>query len=273
MFHYTSLSGLLGIAQSKNLWASEIRYLNDTDEIKILSKHIAAEVLHRKETGAPQVLLLEQFLDWLQRRVSDGPMVFVGSFTEKGNLLSQWRGYCSYGMGVSIGFEPSLLTDAANDASFAVGRCIYKADDHKLLAGQVVESILKLSETHVSPENSIEHQSHYSLFSVIESDLLKLSALIKSSSFAEECEWRLISPVFSNYVEAPIRYRPGSSALVPYLELPLPVSSNGAIAIRQTVVGPTSTPGLSIRSVSRFLSKQGVSPNCVFNSSSSYREL
>lgn len=32
LFHYTTIDGLLGIVQSKTLWASQIQYLNDSVE-------------------------------------------------------------------------------------------------------------------------------------------------------------------------------------------------------------------------------------------------
>ena len=32
LYHYTSIDGLLGIIRNKNIWASDIQYLNDKEE-------------------------------------------------------------------------------------------------------------------------------------------------------------------------------------------------------------------------------------------------
>src|SRR2546430_1425649 len=58
MFHYTDRAGLIGIIQSKTVWATHIRYLNDSSEYsytsnlalelaKSLSKEITDEREHR----------------------------------------------------------------------------------------------------------------------------------------------------------------------------------------------------------------------------------
>jgi hypothetical protein len=272
LYHYTSLQGLLGIVRTKKLWASDIHYLNDAQELKNFSNYIAIQVLKRKEQNEIGVHILEQFRDWLVDRTSYGPMMFVGSFTENGNLLSQWRGYCPYGKGVSIGFEATLLSAEASRASFAIGRCLYDIQDHERLAVQVVDHIAATSKHYEVPKDAVEHQSHYALFLSLEPLLLRIAALVKHPSFKEEAEWRLVSPVLNNYVEPPIAYREGPSSLVPYLEIPLPINSNGALRIRRTIVGPSPNPNLSIEAVSRFLSKEKVAPNEVWSSAIPYRQ-
>ncbi len=272
LYHYTSLNGLLGIVKAKTLWMSDIHYLNDTEELRQFANFIAVDIMRRKERGEPNIRVLEQFRNWLLDRSASGPMMFVGSFTENGNLLSQWRGYCPYGKGVSIGFEPSRLIETAGGASFSIGRCIYERDEQERLAQRVVDCIACMSTNYVQPTDAVEHQSHHGLFLSVEPLLLRVAALVKHPSFKEECEWRLVSPAHNNYVEPAIAYREGQSSLIPYLEMPLPINSNGAIAIRRTVVGPTPNPSLSLDAISKYLSKQGVAPNEVWNSMVPYRQ-
>jgi hypothetical protein len=42
--------------------------------------------------------------------LKDAP-VYIASFSEHKDVLSQWRGYCGKGNGYSIGFMPPVLTD------------------------------------------------------------------------------------------------------------------------------------------------------------------
>lgn len=115
------------------LWASEVHYLNDAEELRCFANRINAHISRRLEAEDPHGPILRQFREWLTGRMSHGPMLFTASFTENGNLLSQWRGYCPPGKGVSIAFEPAALAAAARQASFMMGRCIY--DHERQMAG------------------------------------------------------------------------------------------------------------------------------------------
>lgn len=44
--------------------------------------------------------------------------VCVASFTEEGDLLSQWRGYCTPGDGLSIGLPSACLAASAHAAGW-----------------------------------------------------------------------------------------------------------------------------------------------------------
>ena len=47
LYHYTTQKGLLGILDKKCIWATHLRYLNDTSEGEIVSKAIWQEVNSR----------------------------------------------------------------------------------------------------------------------------------------------------------------------------------------------------------------------------------
>jgi hypothetical protein len=56
LYHYTTTDGLLGILASEEVWATDIRFLNDTSElvdaIKLFSDELEANPLNLgKETG------------------------------------------------------------------------------------------------------------------------------------------------------------------------------------------------------------------------------
>lgn len=74
-FHYTSIPVLFNILENDSMWVSNTRFSNDGEEEKVLEKQ--------------------------NIRQSDN---YMACFCDKGDLLSQWRGYCSNG-GASIEFE------------------------------------------------------------------------------------------------------------------------------------------------------------------------
>lgn len=74
-FHYTSIPVLFNILENDSMWISNTRFSNDGTEERLLkSKNL---VLHDN---------------------------YMACFCDKGNRLSQWRGYC-YNGGASIEFE------------------------------------------------------------------------------------------------------------------------------------------------------------------------
>ena len=260
LYHYTSLSGLEAIMQTRSLWASEIRYLNDAAEMQHTAKILQDEITGRlqRETGNDE--LLTQLRDWVLDRMENGHMLFVVSFTTNGNLLSQWRGYGNVGKGVSLGLDPDTIYDCADRQHFQVGRCIYDDDAQKKLAEQIVSAI----ETMAGARNSGGGESppgsppYHDLFESVEADLLRIATLLKHPSFKEEDEWRVVSPVFTGSVDEPISYREGLSMLVPYIEFRLDCTRK--LDFQHIYLGPTPNISLSMASLARFLSRHGIIP-------------
>jgi hypothetical protein len=255
LFHYTSQPSLLSIATSGVLWASELHHANDAEELRQFAGALTAEIGRRRDLDELELRILVQFNNWLVPRVADGPLIFATSFSEHGNLLSQWRGYCPPGQGVSLGFEPGALCSAAGNQGFLVGRCIYDSLGREQLAKEVVDAVLKAAIQEGPATKAHPTQSYHPVFTRMEPEILLLAALVKGGAFSEEAEWRVVSPVHSNYVVAPIKYRSGPTMLIPYLELSLPRGSGDRLAIAQVVLGPTPTSSLSMRSLGQFLAR------------------
>ena len=205
LYHYTSLSGLEAIMKTRLLRASEIRYMNDAAEMHYTGEVMKMEIDRRLDRQDAHTDVLEQLREWMSDRLANGHMLFVVSYTTNGNLLSQWRGYGKVGKGVSLGFNPSMVYDCARQQCFRVGKCIYDQDRHKEIANRIVSAIEALAGKQ-GPETAARHpsQSHYPVFESIEGDLLRIATLLKHPSFKEEDEWRVVSPVFTDWIEAPI---------------------------------------------------------------------
>lgn len=259
LYHYTSLSGMLGIAEDKTLRATEIQYVNDAAELGHFGELLNNAMIQR--AGGSPSKVLSQFREWLSDRLTDGHMVFVGCFTEQGNLLSQWRGYSPPGRGVSLGFDPQKLTLSAATQRFRIGRCIYDRGRKQRLAELVLATVEKYALDCGEAPPAIRHpdQSYHSSFYEIEAELLSIAALVKNESFFEETEWRAVSPAIENYAVSPIRYRSGVSTLIPFLDLPLP-QEGGKLALTNVLVGPTPTLKASQAAVAKYLSRYAACP-------------
>ncbi len=263
LYHYTTLKGLLGILASRTLWASDIRYMNDSAEMKHAADLIKQGVARRIAEGHPNPKLLNQFQYWVGHRITHGHMLFSASFRSNGNLLSQWRGYSSHGKGVSIGLDPQQILALAKSQSFQVGRCVYEPEAQLALISQVVDAVEAVAEAQgecTDPQLRPPDQSYYDSFEQVESDLLRIAAILKHPSFQEEEEWRVVSPVLSDLAGAPIRFREGTSMIIPYLEFRLSAGKDAPLELEHLFLGPSANISISMNSLELCLASHSIRP-------------
>jgi hypothetical protein len=257
LYHYTSLSGLLGIVGSAELRSSDIRYMNDSTELRHTLDLLGRQVTRRILAGADDPALLNAFLDWLSHRVVSGPMLFGASFRANGNLLSQWRGYSVHGKGVSLGVAPDFLLERAAAQSFQVGRCIYEPREQERLIGDIIDAVEQLGAE--AGAGGPDGEGWLPLFQRIEGDLLRIAAVLKHPAFEEEQEWRIVSPVIFRVSDGPVQFREGSSMLIPYYPFDLRGAA-GSIELEHVFLGPTSNIELSMNSLGLYLQHRGARP-------------
>lgn len=263
LYHYTSLGALTKIIESGSLYATDINFFSDAAEMKHAAEILRIYISQRIEAQSSKAKLLTQFREWVNECIAGGHMQFVVSFTANGNLLSQWRSYCPHGKGVSIGIRPEVICDAAATQGFRVGKCIYDNKTQKEIVEAIITEVGSLAETrgeNTDPSKRHPSQSFHDVFETIEEDLLRIAALLKHGKFDEEQEWRAVSPIISNYVKTPIKYREGRSMLIPYIDFSLRVGAAAQIPVEHVYLGPTPSINNSMTSLSRYLSRYGANP-------------
>jgi hypothetical protein len=72
-------------------------------------------------------------------------------------------------------------------------------------------------------------------------ELLVCAAHVKHEAFAEEREWRLVSPPIMTQHES-VKFRMGRHSLVPYLEFDLVDEHLPSMPLHEIIVGPTPDP-------------------------------
>lgn len=262
LYHYTSMAGMLGIVNSGILRASDIRYMNDSAELKhtldLLHHHISKRITE----GTDHPKLLNQLLEWLSHRILSSSLLFGASFRANGNLLSQWRGYSVHGKGVSLGFNPWYIRDCAEQQQFQVGKCLYEPHLQEQLIAHIVDTIERMAvEFQQRPSTTGTTEASYSqVFESIEGDLLRIAAILKHPSFEEEQEWRLVSPLIANCQHKSVRFREGASMLVPYFDFSIMNRDTQHIELEHVYLGPTNNIELSMNSLELYLEKHQVQP-------------
>lgn len=263
LYHYTSLGALMKIVASGSLHATEIGFFSDAAEMKHAADILRVHIAQRIEAQSPHTKLLSQLREWIYQRLTHGHLQFVVSFIANGNLLSQWRGYCPHGRGVSIGFQPELICQAASTQGFRVGRCIYESGAQKDLVENILTSIENLAEKRGENTDLSKRpasQSFHDVFEEIEEDLVRIAALLKHGTFNEEQEWRIVSPIITEHSQAPIEYREGRSMLIPFMEFFLQKDASDLVPLEHVFLGPTPNVDNSMTSLCGFLSKHGTTP-------------
>ena len=262
VYHYTTQDGLLGILKDKKIWMTKIQYLNDSSEfslaievlIKTLTKlGIDPQSLYQKAFG--KIKSQTDFNSLIIKSLTTSP-VYVASFSEEGDLLSQWRGYSEGNFAYSIKISGARLKAYSNkipDGTFA--KCEYLPEKHTSIIEEFVSEKIQ--------------QNLSDLLFAIMSDFLNIAPFIKHPGFHEEKEWRLaiqVSKDKSRFMES---VRKGSSMLIPYIEEA--IYSPNASEIEGIIVGPCPHPELSIESVKSALIKFEIADCVVTKSSIPYR--
>ena len=261
LWHYTSVQGFQGIISSGNIYATDVRFLNDTEEF-IHARKVAYEVIEKSPEFGDNDFPLREALTWLVSTLfesdflkPDHAQIFVASFTDSEDDLSQWRGYSHGTCGVSVSFDLRMHRPP-NEADTAVvfAPCVYDDNEKRRLIQSALQHFIYVSETwwtdsareflrqHSSdttrPDMSQIQEFTNAAFSGQEYDTLlqnglnearkrvyPLCGLLKHRSFHHEREWRFVLPISPNKDKTnlmhPIRFRSTNASLVPYIELPL----------------------------------------------------
>jgi hypothetical protein len=265
LYHYTDQKGLLGIVKDKEIWATHHQCLNDTQEYLHAKVLIRNEIGKRYETAANpgSRSLLDAMRSTLDGSGSENVDLYVASFSDDGDSLSQFRAYGGQTAGFALGFRRDQLAQAV-PKGFEIERCIYEPKEQCELVNAFIETSL---------EHALAKTSELGDFTagiVAEADLsliLRRYALIfKHGKFHEEREWRIISPVLRNpapsYLvpeETELAFRQGKSMLIPYRRVPLKDDKNN-FPLHEVVVGPNPNKEQSRRSVQSLLTSQDPVP-------------
>lgn len=250
LWHYTNLSGLMGIIASQELWATDIRYLNDSTEFAY-GRDQVLQVLREKEQivkkSEPLVELAEMLEDTLKKRTVHN---YVVCFSEHRDALSLWRGYGHQGYALGFDrkeiesrFQPRILSDLRQPH---LTKLAYDQEEQVALIRTAIEEYRLTQKS--TPEEVAGLGIH----------LYALIGELKHPAFKDECEVRLTFQR-SDGVAADVRFRESALGPTPFISLPLLQPGHPeATPIRQVLVGPTPHPDEALEGVKQLLSLRGL---------------
>jgi hypothetical protein len=270
LWHYTSFAGFQGIISSRKIWATEYRFLNDQEEFCHAKRLVIEMCEDEPEFGAARFPVRDMIREAIKGVFDSGPLnedrirIMVASFSEAGDLLSQWRGYSGNSTGVSLGLDlRGLRPPLGLGSGVTFAPCVYNTDHKRSLIRSVfahfcsrLEPWWKQSvDSATAPGKKTQESEQNNLaanmdvlgkalrlaHSELQLNLVRVAPLLKNESFSEEKEWRLVLPseIIQLPTQHPIEFRANRNSLVPYVAFPLlQPNQEGEILLRDVILGP-----------------------------------
>ena len=238
LYHYSDVNALKGIVDNKELWATHWNYLNDKNEFRG-ALDILKECINQRLKDETISSVMKDYLknqrNWLKDEFLDDYHTGLCSFSEEGDLLSQWRGYGKKYKSVSIGFDTSKIQCSRNSKEglqLFFWKVVYDDEEKKKIFNLLLNHINSLSFTN----------SAYVFFHVC---LCQLLLCCKEKCWGEEKEWRLILLPTGNYE---MGFRQNEYGLIPYYKLKCfkenkavnPTAKNEAVDAIKKIILPKS---------------------------------
>lgn len=253
LYHYTTAAGLKGIVEARELWASNVVYLNDSREVQegfdVVRRAIRSQ--RQNPSNAFRNDMLSAVADLLNEMFQFADRFYAVSFCAHDDLLSQWRGYGSMGDGYCIGFDTNRLTAFGRQHHPKLRKVFYKQEEQDEIVKEVltvgydvVDSLTKQDADvirHTATEVAIELFEYFSSF--------------KHVAFSEEHEWRLVYMPVASVVTRQLRFNAGTGILKPYI--PIKARIGTKLPIVSVRYGPILDPKLASSSIRALLERNG----------------
>jgi|GEM_PF-2086829 len=267
IFHYTTPLGLKNILESQSLWFSNIKYLNDKEELlytELLSKNIAMELYKHDQSDflkeisnenlklheicfPPEAYIIKETgeSNEFMRNKLNQALKFVACFSKNRDSLSLWNYYTknpeNIGYNIEFAYE-GLFSSLIKSSSVGInmGCVIY---DLALQTKLIKKAIIEYNEAYKNCRNEKEKiECKISYWYLIDD----FSVFFKHSAFSAEEEIRMILD-YSRDLKPPfdkIKFRECKGFFIPYTEL-----SFEKKCVKSITISPTQKQEIAVNSI------------------------
>lgn len=261
LYHYCSIESFFNIINSKSLWISDGRTMNDSKE----SKDIEELFIELNDDS------LSGFQDSYDFNKKNS---YLFCLSENGDSLNQWRSYANDAEGLCIGFnkhrlEKDLTPFKLAEGQLSLGKVIYRQKEK-------IKILENLKKKYINGPILDEKLELFYLY--FGKNLANLAHTFKNKSFYQEEEWRVIftpsEPQYSiydynsNFLASEIKYRASNNQLVRYNVLRWAKMFDSNL-INEIVIGPKC--GTFTELLREFLDFNNLKRTKIIKSTSSYR--
>lgn len=260
LYHYTTAKGLVGMLETKRLWATNSRFMNDPTEIEYATELVRRVAISEIGKGDSKSLtrLKRDILKYLNE-YEKAARVYVTCFCEQGDLLSQWRGYGAVGGGYAVGLLAKHLgKQFLSDDDYPIvppilRRVIYQKETQERFVRRFVKLLVEANR-----ERSKDLNRCWENFYMFLDECLNC---YKEPAYEEEDEWRAIQygRIDGKAIFA-ANFRENTGRIVPYHPLDFTKSKGrykGKLPIEVARFGPTLEPTTTRRSLELLFTAYG----------------
>ena len=255
LYHYTTGSGLIEIIKSGELWATQLRCLNDASEMLYPIELLLAEIHEKLDTPLSDDVrfLLTTTEDKLRKPQLEAGGWFVACFSEDNDDLSQWRAYGGGEGGYAIGFNSLHLRKLGNQFMF-LGKVEYDTTKHKAFMADLLNQTIVFFLDGLQKRRAPSKEEWISEFLPCWANfVVTFSPFIKHPKFQGEREWRLVYH-FQDEEFPRMRYLQRNSMMTQHVPLQLMMqNSKPRLPLTGIVVGPCRHKEVSLISVGDLL--------------------
>lgn len=287
LYHYASMEKAYSIMSNKNIRLSDITKSNDINEMsifvpdlfdKMLSLHndikgFQNEFTYKNCKDRPAwELIVSELKERIEKEFKDGSIAtFALCLSEKGDLLSQWRGYANDGKGLSLGLDVKELQEfiGSSNGFYDLVKVVYLSEmeleewikntaKELLWLTDTIMKAVKDGDVHYKTMDAWYEGIYGTLYYNI-LDYIEESIKFKSEGFSEEVEWRLYIKntlnkeelkkasiklfeerriEFLEYIKNKIEFNATSNDLVPFISLGFDEFNNNIL--RKVKSGPNN---------------------------------
>ena len=262
LWHYTSSSSAISIIQSSKIYSTQVSCMNDFREIRHAQDLLVKAMIARRDslaTAGHERDLLDRCVIGLTNDQRPDSYWFVTSFSSVHDDLSQWRAYGGGEGGVALGLDPSALSQGnlCFPRSVFLAPVCYDADVHDMFAHKVVDETLKHFNRGLERRPGLDKDKWTASF--LEAWAIHvgfLGPVIKSRSFRDENEWRLLYQL-KDYDFGSLLFRQKGQIISRHLPLPIRWIHPDLLPITHSLVGPSRFGQVSLVSLNTLLRNSG----------------
>lgn len=219
LYHYTGPAGVVGILNSRTLWAGRPADMNDSTEQMLVHSYarnlLAGLRFPTRSFGEGMVQYARELLDEPEAFRFALSRAYTVSLSSERDSLEQWRAYAPRSGGVALGFSSEHLGNVAADQGFLLAPCAYDEASHREIVRQIVVHHLAVWQNRMPLDTHRQGISSHLVRDLI-ADLERFAPLLKHPSFSAEREWRLISPLVGEGAAAQFVHIPATDGIKQY---------------------------------------------------------
>lgn len=235
VFHYCSAATLFAIVTKRELWASDIRYMNDRYEGELV-KNTLKEIIVGHTGHAPSAD--KKYVEALSSSLNSDQLTKIVCFSRHASFIPMFRLYAPASAGFAIGFKRDFLVKLGTLID-----CSYSRDEVWQWANAYSAKFFAAASRLDNPQLSAAELTSQVLGSTdLLAQRIQASWRFKHPDFSYESEVRLIA---SSGLEE-FRVLPDGRAIVPYTKISIP--NDPTIAVWLTS-GPNSEPSFAYRTL------------------------